>query len=433
MATTITVVEEDVVIEVATSGLQGGQGPTGATGATGATGDTGATGATGPQGPSGVIGVDSGELTNTGTSTSAQIGLAAAGTAGTYTKVTTDSFGRVSSGTTLSASDIPTIAPSQVTGTAVVDSDSRLTDSRNPINATVTDAKIASTGLSASKIVGTAAVLAAANAFIVGGHVIANAVTTIIPLAIKRVINQTADLIQYQMSTGTVLGGRNANAQIWTGSATPLLSLVGGATTAATGDGTTATITMTTATNLAIGDIVNVSGITPTGYNGQYVLTGVSNTSPFTVSYANTTTGSQTIAGSVSTPSMIGSSARSLGTLAGAFRAAGSASSTSGNILEIQNVGGNALAFFRGDGVFQNQADVRSPSFNSTGNNFALLAINSGGMLQLKKATAGSPAGTTDYARLAIITGTLPNTVKLVIAAGNGGAVTTILDNIPNP
>ncbi|CAB4153017.1 hypothetical protein UFOVP621_39 [uncultured Caudovirales phage] len=40
--------------------------------------------------------------------------LATAGTAGTYTKVTTDTKGRVTSGTTLSASDIPTILQSQV-------------------------------------------------------------------------------------------------------------------------------------------------------------------------------------------------------------------------------------------------------------------------------------------------------------------------------
>jgi hypothetical protein len=64
---------------------------------------------------------------------------------------------------------------------------------------------------------------------------------------------------------------------------------------------------------------------------------------------------------------------------------------------------------------------------------FSLLPINNGGMLQLKKATAGSPAGTQDYARLAVIAGTNANTLKLVIAAGNGGAITTIIDNIPNP
>jgi len=36
-------------------------------------------------------------------------GLATVGTAGTYTKVTTDVFGRVTAGTTLIASDIPTL------------------------------------------------------------------------------------------------------------------------------------------------------------------------------------------------------------------------------------------------------------------------------------------------------------------------------------
>jgi hypothetical protein len=61
------------------------------------------------QGISGIVSVDSGELTNTGTSSAAVLGLATAGTAGTYTKVTTDTFGRVISGTTLSAGDVPTL------------------------------------------------------------------------------------------------------------------------------------------------------------------------------------------------------------------------------------------------------------------------------------------------------------------------------------
>jgi hypothetical protein len=60
MATTITVAEEDVTIEVATSGLQGGQGPTGATGATGAAGG---------------IATVTAPITNSGTGTNANIGF----------------------------------------------------------------------------------------------------------------------------------------------------------------------------------------------------------------------------------------------------------------------------------------------------------------------------------------------------------------------
>ena len=106
------------VQETAGSGSLGAAVTIAITGTKGTTGSTGSTGATGATGSSGVVDVDDGELTNTGTSTAAQLGLATAGTAGTYTKVTTDTFGRVTTGTTLVAGDIPTIAATQVTGTA---------------------------------------------------------------------------------------------------------------------------------------------------------------------------------------------------------------------------------------------------------------------------------------------------------------------------
>lgn len=145
------------------TGPQGPKGDTGDTGPTGAKGDTGATGATGAQGPSGVVGVDAGELTNTGTSTAAQLGLATAGTAGTYTKVTTDTFGRVTSGTTLVLGDLP--------------------------------AGVALTG--------------SANAFTVGGHTITAQSATIIPLQITAASSQSVDLQQWRNSIGTVLSRVN--------------------------------------------------------------------------------------------------------------------------------------------------------------------------------------------------------------------------------
>ena len=55
----------------------------------------------------------SGDATGSG-ATAISVTLASVGTAGTYTKVTTDAKGRVTAGTTLSASDIPTITASKI-------------------------------------------------------------------------------------------------------------------------------------------------------------------------------------------------------------------------------------------------------------------------------------------------------------------------------
>jgi len=71
--------------------------------------------------PSGSISVTGGDLTLSGSTGTAitDATLASVGTAGTYTKVTTDAKGRVTSGTTLASSDLPTytgtISSSQVT------------------------------------------------------------------------------------------------------------------------------------------------------------------------------------------------------------------------------------------------------------------------------------------------------------------------------
>ena len=119
----------------------------------GTKGDAGATGS------SGVIGIDAGELTNTGSSTSAQLGLATAGIAGTYTKVTTDTFGRVTTGATLILSDLP-----------------------------------AGVALTAS-----------ANAFTVGGHTITAEAVGVKPLILKGATSQSANLQEWQNSAGTVL------------------------------------------------------------------------------------------------------------------------------------------------------------------------------------------------------------------------------------
>lgn len=67
--------------------------------------------------PSGAISVTGGDLTLSGTTGTAitNATLVSVGTAGTYTKVTTDAKGRVTSGTTLVAADIPSLDASKIT------------------------------------------------------------------------------------------------------------------------------------------------------------------------------------------------------------------------------------------------------------------------------------------------------------------------------
>jgi hypothetical protein len=177
---------------------------------------------------------------------------------------------------------------------------------------------------------------------------VGSGLATNIAARIQGISSQTADLLSLRSGTGAILGGCNANAQIYSGSTTPITSTVGGATTAASGNGTTATITTTSATNLAVGDIVVVAGVTPTGYNTTgSVVTAVSNSGTFTVSYANATTGSQTVAGTVSTPAQASITPRSAGTKGLMFKGA---SGQTENLTEWQNSAGTSIASIGNDG-----------------------------------------------------------------------------------
>jgi hypothetical protein len=144
-------------------------------------------------------------------------------------------------------------------------------------------------------------------------------------LVVKSSTGQTGDTQQLHNAAGTILAGINSQGQFYSGSTTTINSFVGGATTAASGDGTTATLTMTSITNLAVGDFIVVVGITPTGYNTTgTIVTAVSNVSPFTVSYLNTTSASQTIAGGILTPAQVSIASKSAQTIPLVIRAAAS-------------------------------------------------------------------------------------------------------------
>lgn len=154
------------------------------------------------------------------------------------------------------------------------------------------------------------AVLASANTFTVSPQTV-NGAASAVGLILKGAASQLANLQQFQNSAGTVIGGANAVGQTFSGSSIGVYRTTGGATTATSGTGTVATVTTTSAHGLTVGDIVTVSGVTPSGYNGTFALTAVTST---TISYANATTGSQTVAGTVSTSPQMTVTSRNAGT-----------------------------------------------------------------------------------------------------------------------
>jgi hypothetical protein len=83
------------------------------------------------------------------------------------------------------------------------------------------------------------------------------------------------------------------------------------ATLTATGSAGIATLTFATQTipPFPVGSAITVTGVTPVGYNGTYTVTACTATS---VSYANATTGSQTVAGTIRNRALkVGTTAKS--------------------------------------------------------------------------------------------------------------------------
>ncbi len=162
------------------------RGEKGETGATGAQGAQGPQGNTGPQGPIGTVTpeLEAAKVAAQSAASSAQASETKASewadkttgevetgrySAKYWAEQAADTVGgnfvtpdgpatltnKTMSGSSNTFSDI---APASVTGTAVVDSDSRLTDTRTPTDGTVTDAKITAGGLSPSSVTGTAVI-----------------------------------------------------------------------------------------------------------------------------------------------------------------------------------------------------------------------------------------------------------------------------------
>ena len=179
-------------------------------------------------------------------------------------------------------------------------------------------------------------------------------ITTDVVLGLRGAASATGDYVRMFTNAGVVMGGYNALGQSFTGSTTPILVATGGATTAASGDGTTATITTTSVHGLAVGDLITIAGVTPTGYNATALLTAVAST---TISYLNATTGAQTIAGTVSAPAQASVTARSAGTRGLVVKAA---ASQTADLQQWQNSAGTVLSRVQSDGT------IRALSLNTS-------------------------------------------------------------------
>lgn len=210
------------------------------------------------------------------------------------------------------------------------------------------------------------------------------------PFLVRGFGANTANLVDYQNGSAVVVGGRNGVGQIFTGSTAPLTTSTGGATTATSGDGTTATITTTSNHNLSIGDIVTVAGITPSGYNGTFSVASTPTTTSFT--YANTTTGAQTVAGTVRVDAQASMTSRSAATVGVVVRGA---TSQVTDLQQWQISDGTVKSYITADGSFLTAStltttqNLRVAGLAGTGGGSGVIGIANAGTAPTSNPTGG--------------------------------------------
>jgi len=394
--------------------------------ARGEQGPQGVTGNTGPQGPSGIVNVDS-PITNSGTTTAANIGLNQA---------------------------LIQIAPAQVTGTAVVTADSRLSDQRVPTDGSVTDTKIVAGGLSPNRVTGTAVIttdarLSDSRTPTAHAATHASAGSDPVTLAQSQITNLVSDLtakapidspvfttkVSLPVTSGTFLG-TNSLGEIYKVGGAPGLGYVP-YTGAVAGGIAWQDLSLLAKDNEANAFTVGGHSITnnAAGTVPLYIRAIASQTADLTQwqNSAGTMLSRITSGGSFASDQQtyIGSGSTSISN-ARFNVAAGSASvigavvrgaaSQSANLQEWQNSAGTVLT------RVGNTGDLYAPALRTTNDYVVSGQLNSGGTIRIEKATAaGAPPA--NQVRLMVLAGTNANTLKLV-AVGPNGTPVTILDNL---
>ena len=322
----------------------------------GTNGTNGTNGTDGATGPSGVVSVTA-PITNSGTSTAANIGIDQTGL---------------------------TLAQSQITGLV--------------------------TALSGT------AKLALANTFTVGGHIINSEGASVKPLVIRGNSAQTANLQEWQSTaSGTVtvasmtdsglLTTQNLNssaANIGGGASNGVLSVYTGS---ASGVGLSV--------RAASGQTADMQQFT----DSTGVVIGRVNSSA-QAGYSRVSAGTSTISG----VSRLYATAVSATEIPLAVRGA---ASQSADLFQIQDSAATVLTLVSSAGR------LASSTLTTLGNRVQIREQNTGGQIQMSRATAAALNPGSNSATLYFRDGTTGGTLKLVVRAGAAGAETTILDNIP--
>ena len=218
---------------------------------------------------------------------------------------------------------------------------------------------------------------------VVGGSLSARvdvaAGATQIGVGVKASASQTADLIQLQNSSSTILGGQNANGQIYTGAA-PIVGTVGG-TIQSIATGANPLVTMASAHGLSAGDLVTLAGTTGGTYNGTFAITSPSG-STFNIVSA-LTTGQAAAGGTATVPAQASITARDAGTKGLVVKAAASQVQ---NLQEWQDSAGATLSRVNSSGSFAIAGNLVVGSTSITGTNQAQIistnATNKGLVIQ---------------------------------------------------
>lgn len=101
-------------------------------------------------------------------------------------------------------------------------------------------------------------------------------------LAVRNGVNAPTDLVQYSSNDTTIHGGVTTDGSLWVGSTTPLRFLNYTLTAASASSTTVATYTTSstmTVNPVVVGQKVIISSVTPSSYNGSFIVTAIGGSS----------------------------------------------------------------------------------------------------------------------------------------------------------